>query len=141
MRDKRIDYLGFIGELQKHYAEPAKDAIKHEMGLKKADRAEGELFGGLLTVPATSTIDTTDFIRVCKKLKIPEQRYRQALTVNKKAALEILSGEQLGSISEIRPGSPTLTIRRLIEAPADLVQAVKEISAAIAGQTRNADAA
>lgn len=138
MRDKRIDYLGLIGELNRHYADDIKEAVKQEMALKKAARVEGDLFYGLLTVPDFTSIDVGEFVNLCRKMKIPESRYRQALTVNKKAALEVLSGEQLGRISTIKPGSPTLTPRRLIEAPPDLLTAVKEITAAVEAKVRNA---
>lgn len=139
MRDQRIDHIGFVNELTKHFADPAKDRVKHAMALKGADRAEGDFFDALLVGGETRTIDARKFMQLLDRGRLTHSQFSQCIHVNKKAVEEFLCGEEIDRISTTSPRTPALYVTRKKDAQIELVDAIRSLGAVIEADRRNAD--
>lgn len=136
MREKQIDIIGFVGELQKHLAEPLKDRVKHTMGLKGADRAEADYFSALLVQGTIRTIDPSKFLQLYERGKLTRAQFVLALRINREAAAESLSGEEIDRISEQSPATPALRVTRIKGVDLSLAESVKQIAAQVDSDDR-----
>lgn len=132
MRDKRIDQLGFLSDLQKHYGDDLKTAVKVVMTEKDADRAAGDLFDALLVQSAVSTADPDQFLQLFFDGVITRAQLVASIRVSNDAALDAIGREKLESISSTKPGSPALRISRKKGVEISLVKALQELALGIA---------
>src|SRR4051812_29808596 len=80
VRDKRIDHLGFAGELDTHFIEPLKEAIRaaHPVG----PRLEGDYFAGLIAPNDRRVVDASKWLRLLESKQITREQYLEAVTVS-----------------------------------------------------------
>lgn len=129
-QDIRLDRIGFVAELIEHYQKPLITAVKS--GMTAGDRAEGQLFGGLLAASTTTDVDAEKFVRLWEAGKITRAQFVAAVKVSATAARETLSAQDFARIATVKPGAPSLRVTRLKGVEVALVDAVKEVAAEIA---------
>lgn len=134
-RDQRIDQIGFAAELQKHYADDLKTAVKMRMAENATPRAEGDFFEALLIADQTrKSIDAAKIFKLLEQQKITKKQLLSAITIKLDAAREFLSREQLDKLCDQTPASPTLRVTRKHGVELKLVDALAGLSAGLAPQ-------
>lgn len=139
MRNQLIDQYGFVQELQKRFADPLKDRIKKDMELKGEKLAEGDHFEAVLFGGDSSFIDATKFFCLFERGKLTRAQLVNCLRVSKDAAKEYLSGAEIERISITAPKDKSLTVRHKKGVEPSLIESVKNVSAQIEANARNAD--
>jgi hypothetical protein len=130
-RDVRVDHLGFVNELTKHFADPLKQQIKLRMNERKLDLAEGDFFEGLLVRGESSSIDPAKYLKLFEKGRITRADFLSALSIKRTAATVFLSEKEVDAISDATPATPQLRVSRRKGVEIKLVDAVRGLADAI----------
>jgi hypothetical protein len=130
-RDVRVDHVGFVDELDKHFGKPTREAIKQRMKEGKLDLSEADFFEGLLVESNTSTIDPAKFFNLFCKGRMKKAEFLSAISIGKKAASVFMSQKEIDAISASEPATPKLMISRRKGAEIKLVDAVRGLASAI----------
>lgn len=69
-RNVRVDQIGFVNELVKHYADDLKSSVKVRMLENGVEVAEGDFFSGLLVGRSATVIDPAKFLKLLEKEEI-----------------------------------------------------------------------
>lgn len=126
-RDTRVDHIGFVKELDKHFASPINDVVKAKLGSEGIDLAVGDFFQGLYLPGYRRMIDPDRFLRLYDKGKITRAQLVSVMTINRKTASEFLSGNALDDLSVPLPDAPSLTITRKKNVELPLVEVIKAL--------------
>lgn len=126
-RDARIDHIGFVNELDKHFAGPINDAVKLKLVADNIDLAEGDFFQGLYKPGHRSALDVEKFLRLYDKGKITREQFKSILTIRRDPATKFLTGDQLAAMSFALPPAPSLTVSRKKNVELPLVEVIKAL--------------
>ena len=125
-RDVRVDQIGFVGELQKHFADDLKTAVKAKMSGDGLQHVEGDYFDGLLVDGYdVQTIDPAKFLKLYEDGKIKRAEFLSALKIANKPAAEFLSGKEIDRISTTAAGQSQLRVTRKKGVEIKLTDAVR----------------
>lgn len=138
-RDVRVDRIGLVDEVVRQFRAPLAEQVKADMG--EGDRVSGDLFGALLVCGIATDVDPEKFFKAFEAGKMTRAQFLSAIKVSTSRAREILSEKDLARISETRPTSPALRVSRLDGVQVELVDAIREISAAVLTPPRPGKAA
>lgn len=125
-RDVRVDRIGFAAELDKHYVEPLRDAVKaaHPNGVLLA----GDFFTAEITEPATNTFPADAWFKLFNDNAITRKQFLAGIRVSTEDARRVLSEKDFDQHVITGIASRRLTVRRKPGVVVDLVRAVKEIN-------------
>lgn len=126
-RDTRVDHIGFVKELGKHFADPINDAIKARLGSEKIDLAEGDLFQGLYLPGHRSALVADKFLRLYDAGKITRAQFLSILSIKRDPAKKFLCEDQLDAMSISLPDAPSLTVTRKQGVELALVDVIKAL--------------
>jgi len=133
VRDIRIERIGLVEELKKHFTDDLRTGVKLSLVEKGANVAESEHFEGLLVQSERSTIDPAKWLKLYTDGLITRKQFLGALTVVNKAAYEILTPPQIARISSTTPGEPQLRITRKTGPEFEIGELVRRLSAEFSG--------
>jgi hypothetical protein len=132
--DRRVDQIGYVAELVKQFAEPAKAALKLRMAQREIDLAEGSKFQALLVGGGSiGVVDPARLLKLYEGKQITRQQFLSAITVRNEPCRQFLSRDAIDAISAQKPAEPRLTVSRRKGVEISLVEAVREL-AEIGGQ-------
>lgn len=132
--DRRVDQIGYVAELVKQFADPAKAALKLRMAQREIDLAEGSKFQALLVAGVSiGVVDPARLLKLYETKQITRQQFLSAITVRNEPCRQFLSRDAIDAISAQKPAEPRLTVSRRKGVEISLVEAVREL-AEIGGQ-------
>lgn len=137
MVDVRIDRIGFAKELEDHFTEPLRQAVKksHEAGV----RLEADFFTGLVEQPAPkSTVAAEDWFKLFKDGKIDRVQFIEGISVSVAVARRVLDEKTFEKVvtTPSEPASKVLYVRRKKSIQVQLVDAVRGLNESILDDAR-----
>ena len=127
--DRRVDQIGYVAELVKQFADPAKAALKLRMAQREIDLAEGSKFQALLVAGVSiGVVDPARLLKLYESKQITRQQFLSAITVRNEPCRQFLSRDAIDAISAQKPAEPRLTVSRRKGVEISLVEAVRELA-------------
>lgn len=132
-RDKRIDQIGFVAELQKQYVDNLKDGVKLRMLEGEVKVAEGDFFTATLAGVGSTvgTLDPVKVFRLVKSGRLKEAEFLECCRVERGKLEEYVSGKDLDRLSEFKPATPSLRVTRKKGVEITLTDALKGLGSAL----------
>ncbi len=129
-RDVRVDRIGFVQELAKHWIEAKPDGVKArvKMGLEVGEAVEGDFFFARLDAASETEISVSAVLKLYEQKAISRAELVEMLTVRNEPARKILSPKTIQRISQTFTGSPRLVVARKEGVEVKLADAVRGIA-------------
>lgn len=133
-RDGRLDEIGVVKELARHFDKEVIPAVKGRMAERGQELAEADVFQGLLATGTTETIDPDKFLALFEAGTLTREQFVQCISVRKGSredpgASRYLSGAQISAISRKTKNTPALTVTRIKGVEAKLLETVEQLGA------------
>lgn len=132
-RDIRVDRIGFVGELVKHYIDGdngIKPALKRAM--RVGSRRQGEFFAALLCADSCSQVDVKGLLLLYEKGVIPRKAFLDCISASAPAVRKLnVHPRRIGRLIKTMPATPRLIVERIKGRDVSLTQAIIALHEAI----------
>jgi hypothetical protein len=134
-RDVRVDYIGLVGELEKHWIDDKKSGVKMKVkaGLEVGDVVLGDLFEGHLHGTTVSEISISGVLKLYENRSISRADLVELISgISSDAAKKIIDPKALKRLQRTFPGTPRLNVDRRKGYELSLAEAARKIFATLA---------